>query len=109
MTQQELDFTRYPERAGAKDMDTGRAAANAIEGSGRAPLLRDRVLEVFARGYRLTADEVAAKLDEDILSIRPRVSELFKQHKLLDTGERRLNTRGRPAKVLRINPLSESH
>lgn len=108
-TQQELDFTapRYPDRAGFKDRDTGMAAAHAIEGSGRAKLLRERFFDLYAQGHRLTADEACARLDVDRLSGRPRVTELVKQGKLLDTGVRRPNVGGRPAKVYRLNPLEK--
>lgn len=108
-TQLNMDFTappRYPERAGWKEPDTARAAADAIEATGRAATLRDAVLAIYARGGRHTADEVAELLNEDILSIRPRVSELSKQHRLVDTGVRRLNARGRNAKVLQHNPVA---
>lgn len=108
-TQMDIDFTarRYPERASFKAGDTAMQAANAIEGSGRAARLRNLVLGLYARGAHLTADEAANLLQEDILSIRPRVSELTKQDKLIDTGDRRRNSRGGTARVLRINPLEQ--
>lgn len=41
--------------------------------------LRDRTLGLYSSGWTGTADECAAVLHEDKLSIRPRVSELRKQ------------------------------
>jgi hypothetical protein len=47
----------------------------------------------------LTADEVAARLDRDILSIRPRVSELAAQERIIDSKQRRKNRSGKNAIV----------
>jgi beta-lactamase superfamily II metal-dependent hydrolase len=46
-----------------------------------------------------TADEIAAEMNESILSIRPRVSEL-KNKVLWPTGERRRNKNGNSCAVL---------
>jgi hypothetical protein len=47
----------------------------------------------------MTADEIACKLNEDVLSIRPRVTELKKLEIARETGEKRENERSgkRPA------------
>ncbi len=46
-----------------------------------------------------TADEIAAELNYSILTIRPRVSELNKQRRIIDSGLRRRNASGRNAIV----------
>lgn len=97
----------YPATAGYTNDDTSRDAATAIESSGRAKVLRERVLWTFRQtvcGIRLsfTADEIADNMNESILSIRPRVSELHKQGLIEPTGERRRSSGGRPSHVWRL-------
>jgi predicted ArsR family transcriptional regulator len=86
----------YPLAAGAKDQTTSRDAAQAIEQSGRAMTLRERVEGYFLAGRRATADEVAHALNETILAIRPRITELFKLGKIERTGAKRRSDGGRP-------------
>lgn len=95
--QPSLDFTR-PMLA-PTFRDTSLDAADAM--ADRAPILRARVLSVLATGD-FTADEVAAKLGESVLAIRPRVIELAKADRIADTGERRKNASGRKAIVWRL-------
>jgi len=80
---------QYPNEAGFKEDTTSREAAQAIETSGRAATLRENVLELYKSGFEGTADEVAQALDENILSVRPRVSELKTRGLIHPTGERR--------------------
>lgn len=91
----------YPNSAGYIDRDTSKLAADAIESKGRAQILREKCLERLTV-CPMTADEVAATLSEDILSIRPRITELLKQDLIEDTGERRESWSGRKAKVMRV-------
>lgn len=91
----------YPHAAGFKDETTSRDAAEAIEGSGRARTLRERVESFYLAGRNATADEVAHALHEPILAIRPRVSELFKLGKIERTGMRRRSDGGHSAHVYR--------
>ena len=51
----------------------------------------------------LTSDEVAEMLNESISSIRPRVSELRAQGKIVSTGKRRKSSTGNGATVWRLN------
>jgi len=109
MTEQTIiDFSarRYPDRAGFKEQGTSRDAANAIEGSGRAANLRIAVLGFYARQSG-TADEAAAALGESPFSIRPRVSELTKQGRLIRTGERRKSSEGGASAVLALAPQTQ--
>ena len=96
------DLFTYPHKAGFKDNTTSRDAAEAIEASGRAGTLGHYVLCQYRAGYELTADEVADRLEESPLSIRPRVSQLFKQGLIERTGARRVAVGGRPSHVYRI-------
>lgn len=94
----------YPLAPGFKERTTSRDAAYAI--AGRASILRRRVYtELLAAGAAgLTADQVAARLGESVLSVRPRVTELAKakpQPWIVPTGERRKNESGLKAKVWR--------
>jgi hypothetical protein len=110
--QKTIDFEaarkRYPVRSGYKEKGgTSQDAANAIEATGRAQLLRDRVLQHFQAGHESTADEVAAVLDEHILSIRPRCSELRERKLITTTGKRRQSSGGKMSNVWRLKRSDE--
>lgn len=89
----------YPGSPGYKDRDTSRLAARHV--ASRVEALRDRCLsKVKAAGSDgLTADEAAELVDETVLSIRPRFTELLRDGKIKDSGLRRRNDSGRSAKV----------
>ena len=66
----------------------------------RTERLRVLVLEILAAAPDgLTADEIAARLAESVLAVRPRVSELFHAGAIEKSGERRLNRSGLAAHV----------
>jgi hypothetical protein len=66
----------------------------------RSERLRALVLHVLAATPSgLTADEVAARLGESVLAVRPRVSELFHAGLIEKSGERRANASGLAAHV----------
>lgn len=88
----------YPHSPGWKEATTSLDAAEAIES--HADTVRAQVLEALA-ARQMTADEVAYFLNESILTVRPRVTELFKDGRILRTGERRKNYSGREAHVYR--------
>jgi predicted ArsR family transcriptional regulator len=77
--------------------DTSREAADRIAPS--TDYLRGKVLETLAQRGALTADECAAFLCIDKLSIRPRFTELREAGLIRDTGARRANASGRRAIV----------
>jgi len=79
--------------------DTSLDAADAM--ADRAPILRARVVNVLATGD-FTADEMAAKLGESVRAIRPRVTELAKVGRVVDSEARRKNASGRKAIVWQI-------
>ena len=89
-------FDRYLEGPGAAPVDTSIGAANRVAPVAKS--LREKCLTVLSRGG-FTADEIADRLGESILTIRPRVTELNKLGKIKDTGARRPNSSGRPAIV----------
>lgn len=91
----------YPYAPGFKveQPETSKQAATAVKS--RAETLREQVLEKFRLGSA-TADEIAAKLGESVLAIRPRVAELHKQGKLKDTTFRRKNESGHSAVVWQL-------
>jgi hypothetical protein len=92
---------RYPESPGSKAPGTSQEAAAAI--AGHATRLRKIVLREFmAVGQGgLTADQVARRVEQSILTIRPRCSELKRAGFLEPTGERRVNDSGMSAGVLK--------
>lgn len=92
----------YPRSPGFKEGTTSHESAVRIEDY--AGSLRQQVYLLYARAFRLTADEAAEHLGVSILSIRPRISELTKMGLLCDTGERRYNASGHRAKVMMIAP-----
>lgn len=84
----------YKERGGTSEL----AATDIKE---RACKLRDRVLAIL-KIKSCTADEVAEIMDEDILSIRPRFSELKTMKRIRKTGERRPSSRGKSSVVWEV-------
>ena len=101
------DLFSYPYAPGARARDTSRAAAEEVAPA--APLLRQRALAVLEASRGLTADQVAAKLGESILSIRPRMTELSRLGSIRDSGERRANKSGKRAIVwVAVYPASLS-
>lgn len=105
----------YPNTAGYTEPTTSKAAADAIEETGRAQTLMDEVLRVLRIACRtnkwlidpelyegLTADEIAAELGESVFSVRPRVAELHKRGLIEPTGERRKSSNGRASHVWRL-------
>ena len=88
----------YPHAPGAKARETSFEAARAIKPA--ADRLRRLTLDAL-RQCPMTADEVAAYLGLDKLSIRPRCTELLAMGKIIETGLRRKNASGRSAAVWR--------
>tara|TARA_R110002020_G_scaffold40582_1_gene119950 strand:+ start:6535 stop:6816 length:282 start_codon:yes stop_codon:yes gene_type:complete len=66
----------------------------------RAKVLRKKVQNLLdGEDIGYTADQIAANVSEHILSIRPRVSELYKKELVFDTGKRGRNNSGKKAIV----------
>lgn len=87
----------YPHTPGAALVDTSIAAAESVD----ATTLRRMALDVLRRWPSgLTADEVALVMRRDVLSIRPRLTELKRLGMVRDSGVRRKNRSGRNAAVM---------
>lgn len=99
--QMQLVFSakRYPEAPGYQLSETSRRAAKEIESE--AQTLKAACLVTLMSAAR-TADEVAELLGQDILSIRPRIAELKRAGKIVDSGLRRANRSGKSAVVWRV-------
>lgn len=60
--------------------------------------LKARCLSAL-QGAALTADEIAAQIGEDVLSVRPRITELLRDGLVVKTVLRRANKSGKKAIV----------
>lgn len=85
----------YVNDVGWKGQETSKEAAASVN----APTLRNAVYDLFNNGRSWTADEAASALDKDILSIRPRLSELNKMGYITPSGVKRKNASGKNAVV----------
>ena len=83
----------YPAHPGFKKFGPSQTAANEM--CKIAPTVREKRLELFAVVAHLTADEAAEKLNLNILTVRPRISEMSRQGLICQTGARRQNTSGK--------------
>lgn len=95
-----MDLFTYPHQPGFKRRETSRAAAEAMKPS--KARLQQLCLDMLRVAGPLTADECAANLARDKLSIRPRFSELSATGKIEDSGTRRRNASGKSAVVWQI-------
>jgi hypothetical protein len=95
---------RYPESPGAKA--SGTALEAAVKITGHSARLRKTVLQEFMAAGQggLTADQCARRVEENILSVRPRCSELKRLGYLSYTGARAENESGMTANILRATP-----
>jgi hypothetical protein len=88
----------YPQTAGYKTPGTSEDAARAI--TPKTSTLRDDVLTILSfYPQGLTPDEAARIIGRDILSIRPRFSELAQMGLIRDSGKRHRNASGKSAVV----------
>ena len=92
----EQDLFQYPDVPGFKKRETSIAAAAEIEP--KAQNLKKQVW-IALNDRPGTADEIAARLNKSILSIRPRLSELANLGLIADSGIRRENASGKRAIV----------
>jgi len=91
----------YPDAPGFKVSGPSEQAAEAV--SSTASKMRAAVLAQFARyPCGATADEIAKDLNLSVLSVRPRVSELKRTGKIMQTGARRKSYSGMTAAVWRL-------
>jgi hypothetical protein len=90
----------YPNQAGYREPTTSRDAAIAVEATGRAAHNRLLILSWFKAGNTGTADDAGKAVGLDGFQARPRVSELYKQGKIVRTGKRERCEGGRFAHVM---------
>ena len=88
----------YPDIPGYKEPTTSKEAAQEMASS--AKLLRVKCLDMI-RKHPMTADQVAAILDLSVLSVRPRISELYAKGLIEKTKMRGRNASGKRATVWR--------
>jgi len=104
--QGEFDFDRYPYKAGHRNVKTSISAADDIN-KNLSRLQKTVLLElekVFPKG--LTGSELANRLGKNLLTIRPRTTELKLQGLILDTEETRKNEGGKPEIIYKLRDLS---
>jgi hypothetical protein len=58
---------------------------------------RKQIMTLLADGRELTPDEMADLLDADVYAIRPRITDLAREKKIVKTGERRRTPGGNGA------------
>jgi predicted Rossmann fold nucleotide-binding protein DprA/Smf involved in DNA uptake len=88
----------YPNSPGYRVPGTSEDAAHAI--ASHAAAIKARVLSELRKAPG-TPDEIAGRLNESILAVRPRLSELKARGKIEETGIRRKNASGMSAAELR--------
>lgn len=95
------DLFSYPHVPGSKTGGTSRESAEAMKPT--AATLRGECLNYVKRWASVgsTADECAEYLNQTVLSIRPRFSELRALNLIVDSGVRRANVSGHRAIVWR--------
>jgi hypothetical protein len=101
-----IDRSDYPTEPGYKALGPSADAAEAI--AGVAGTLRNQVRSTIAAAPQgLTVDEVAAKLNKSVLSVRPRAAELHRQGEFRQTGTGGKNASGMSASIwVTAPPLS---
>lgn len=96
---------RYPHAPAERDDAASRKAAEIIKG--RAATLRERVMQCLRARGEMTPDACADYLGEDILSIRPRFSELRAMSLVAKTGRYGKSSRGTTQNIFRA--IGEAH
>ena len=93
-----MDDKSYPYSPGSQKVDTSIEAAELIKAG--ADTIRKRVLDIIINkgNFGATADEVAELLGLSPFTVRPRVTELYKQDKI-SRKDKRKNSSGRLAYV----------
>lgn len=91
-----------PGQSGHANTDTSRRVAEeTLSYKGR---LHRKILDTLHGSILpMTADQIAAELGMDILSIRPRVTELKNRNLIRDSGQRGLSSRGKQMIAWEVN------
>ena len=100
----------YPYSPGSQQVDTSIEAAELIKEG--AETIRKKVFDVICNkgNFGATADEVSELLSLSPFTVRPRVTELYKQNKI-ERKEKRKNGSGRYAYVYVVskNHINEQY
>jgi hypothetical protein len=96
-----MHIPMYPNTPSVGQTDTSRLAAEAI--APNVQTLREKALALIAERPS-TADEVAEAMNESILAVRPRISELKTMGKVMATDLRRKNRFNRSQIVWALVP-----
>lgn len=88
----------YPHSPGAKRRDTSFAAAAAI--APKATIIRERVLEAL-KVQPGTPEQIASRIGETVMNVRPRCSQLAALGLIEDSGARGTAMGGRKAIIWR--------
>lgn len=96
---EDLLSARYPDAPGFKGRETSQAAADAIAPA--AKTLRARVLDELRRAPG-TPEQIAHRLKEPLMNIRPRCSELAAKGLIEDSEARGTAMGGRKAIIWRV-------
>ena len=100
--QGEFDFDRYPHKAGHRGVRTSKQSADDI--NPQLSRLKKMILieldNVFPDG--LTGSELAKRTDRNLLTIRPRTTELKLLGLITDTETTRKNDGGKPEIVYKL-------
>ena len=99
------DKDKYPYKAGHRGIRT--SIVSAEDTDKRISRLHKQVLielaKVFPKG--LTGSEIADKTERNLLTIRPRTTELKHQGLIIDTEKDRKNENGKPEIVYKLRGL----
>jgi len=93
----------YPNAPGWKARDTAQAAAEAI--APHAKSLRARVYDELKKAPG-TPEQIAHRLREPLMNVRPRMSELSAKGLIEDSGARGTAMGGRKAIIWRLKPCA---
>ncbi len=100
------NFAEYPNHPGWKAQETSALAAVSV--ADKAPILRARCLKLIGESVEgLTGNEMAAAMGWDITSIRPRLTELVRLGKIINSGKRRPTPSGCTAMMWVVAPALE--
>lgn len=95
---QQLDIFSYPDGPGFKARETSRAAAAAM--APQAKSLRARVFDEIKKAPG-TPEQIAHRIKEPLMNVRPRCSELAAKGLIIDSAVRGTAMGGRRAIVWR--------
>jgi hypothetical protein len=77
------------------------------EAKPRMPRLHSLIWDALDRHGPHTPDEMATRLNENVLTVRPAFTKMAKENMIADTGTRRRNDSKRLAMVWRARPAAE--